>query len=76
MNFEHVFDADGAPAVADDMSPAARAFAFLLEHAHRQKDAKLPPCECGGCETVRARIRVELTDCPGEMIITLAPLVP
>jgi hypothetical protein len=74
VNFEHVFDADGAPAIADDMSPVARAFAFLLEHANRQKAAQLPPCACEGCEAVRVRIRVQRTDVPGEMLITLAPV--
>lgn len=74
MNFAHVFDADGAPAVADDMSPVARAFAFLLEHANRQRAAKLPPCGCPECEAVRLRIRVERTSRLGEMVISLAPV--
>lgn len=76
MNFQYVFDKAGRPAVADDMSPVARAFAFLVEHANRQKAAKLPPCGCDECEAVRARIRVERTDRSGEMVISLEPLAP
>lgn len=76
MNFQYVFDTTGRPAVADDMSPVARAFAFLLEHANRQKAAQLPPCGCRECEAVRARIRVERTDRPGEMVISFEPMTP
>lgn len=76
MNFAHVFAADGSPAVADDMSPTSRAFAFLIEHANRQKAANLPACMCAECEGVRGRIRVQRTAHPGVMIITLAPLAP
>ena len=75
MSFEYIFDGNGAPAVADDMSPVARAFAFLVEHANRQRAAQLPPCGCRECEAVRARIRVERTARPGELVISLAPVV-
>jgi hypothetical protein len=73
-NFEHVFDAAGGPACADDMSPLVRAFALLLEHANRQKGAQLPPCGCGECERVRGRLRVARTEEPGELCITFAPV--
>jgi hypothetical protein len=76
MNFAHVFGADGTPAVADDMSPTARAVGFLVEHANRQKAANLPACRCAECERVRGRIRVARTANPGVMIITLIPETP
>jgi hypothetical protein len=76
VNFAHVFAEDGSPAVADDMSPTARALAFLVEHANRQKAANLQACTCAECEGVRGRIRVKRTAHPGVMIITLAPLAP
>lgn len=76
MNFQYVVDADGTPAIADDMPPIARAVAFLVEHANRQKAATLPPCRCEECEAVRARVRVERTARPGELLITLGPVAP
>ena len=73
MGFRYVFREDGRPAIADDMSPLARAFALLLEHANRQQAAQLPPCDCLECDNVRGRLRVERTDRPGEMVISLVP---
>ena len=49
--------ADGRPAVADDMPPAARAIALLLEHVHARRGAGLPlPCPCVECARHREAI--------------------
>jgi hypothetical protein len=50
--------ADGDEAIADDMPPAARAVALLLEHANQRRDDGLPlPCPCGKCAHHRSAVR-------------------
>jgi hypothetical protein len=76
MSLQHVFDAAGAVATLDDMSPAARALALLLEHAARRRDAQLPgPCTCAVCERVRACLCAERTEIPGEVRLIYTPPV-
>ena len=58
MTFKTIIKANGAEAIADDMSPRLRAFALLLEHAHQREAAHLPvPCTCGECLGHRATLR-------------------
>jgi len=55
---KYVRRADGGEAVADDMPPTARAFAFLIEHANRRRDDGLPlPCGCAECARHRGAVR-------------------
>lgn len=50
---------DGGEAVADDMRPHVRAFAFLVEHANQRRDDRLPlPCPCRACDVRRASVRI------------------
>lgn len=60
---KYVQRADGAEAVADDMPPHVRAFAFLIEHANQRRDDRLPlPCPCRECESNREALAgVEIT---------------
>ena len=49
---------DGTEAVADDMPPATRAIALLLEHANQRRDEGLAlPCLCRECERHRGAVR-------------------
>ena len=55
---KYVQRADGDDAIADDMPPAARAIALLLEHANqRRDDGLLLPCPCRECERHRKAVR-------------------
>jgi hypothetical protein len=73
MSLRHVFAADGEPAVLDDMPPNVRAFAVLLEHANRQRDAGLPlPCLCAECDAIRRCVRAEKT-ADGQLAIYFTP---
>ena len=47
MNFITIRQANGDPAISDDMSPRLRALACLLEHANRRQ-------ACAECEWHRA----------------------
>ena len=50
--------AGGGEAIADDMPPATRAAALLIEHANQRRDNGLPlPCACRECEHFRGVIR-------------------
>lgn len=54
----HVRRADGGEAIPDDMSPATRAVALLLEHANQRRDDQLPlPCLCSECGRHREAVR-------------------
>jgi hypothetical protein len=54
----YVQRANGNEAIADDMPPAVRAVALLLEHANQRRDDGLPlPCHCGECERHRSAVR-------------------
>ena len=54
----HVQCANGDEAIADDMPPATRAVAFLLEHANQRRDDGLPlPCPCCDCTRHRGAVR-------------------
>jgi hypothetical protein len=65
---KYVLRRDGADAIADDMAPHVRAFAFLVEHANQRRDDRLPlPCPCIECGRHRASIR--LVAGPGETLI-------
>jgi hypothetical protein len=55
---KYVRRADGREVIADDMPPAARAVAFLVEHANRRRDDGLAlPCPCGECTHHRDAVR-------------------
>lgn len=50
--------ADGRDAIPDDMPPATRAVAFLLEHANQRRADGLPlPCPCAECLGHRGAVR-------------------
>jgi hypothetical protein len=50
----YVHRSDGGAAIADDMRPDVRAFAWLIEHANRRRADGLPlPCPCDECERNR-----------------------
>ena len=58
MSMRYVCGADGRPAVPDDMPPSTRAVAFLIEHANRRRDDRLPlPCPCAECVSHRGAVR-------------------
>lgn len=59
---KYVERVDGGNAIADDMPPATRAVALLIEHANRRRDDGLPlPCSCRECDTHRACIRCTIS---------------
>jgi hypothetical protein len=54
----YVQRADGHEAIPDDMPPSTRAAAFLIEHANRRRDDRLPlPCPCSECVGHRGAVR-------------------
>ena len=58
----YVQRADGSEAIPDDMPPATRAVAFLLEHANSRRDDGLPlPCPCVECISHRGAVRCTKT---------------
>ena len=65
----YVSGADGREAIADDMPPATRAVAYLIEHANRRRDDGLPlPCPCSECVSYRGAVRCTKT-ADGTLII-------
>lgn len=54
----YICRADGGEAFLDDMPPAVRAVAFLVEHANQRRDDGLPlPCPCRECVWHRGAVR-------------------
>jgi hypothetical protein len=55
---KYIQRANGADAIADDMPPATRAIALLLEHANQRRDDGLPlRCPCDECVRHRGAVR-------------------
>jgi hypothetical protein len=69
MAFKHVTMWDGAPALADDMSPHVRALSFLLDHAIQQQERDGVPrgtrCPCAECGRNRETLRGVIVESPG-----------
>ena len=77
MSLRAVFDAAGAPARLDDMSPASRTLALLLEHAAARRAAGLSvPCPCADCTRRGACFRGEPTETGELLLIYTPPVMP
>ena len=67
---KHTRRADGTAAVADDMPPAVRVIALLIEHANDRLDAGLAlPCPCGECAGHRESIVCTYSATDGSLVI-------